>query len=254
VNNSQQSIDSNYCLLIPHYNHHEQLERFLPAIQSAGLPVLVVDDGSDTASLTALLTMAAANDWLEVEQLGKNQGKGVAVMHGIRIAAERGYTHVIQIDADGQHNAADIAAMITISSNAPDQMVSGWPVFGDDIPLARLKGRKLSLYLVRLETLSGKIEDAMCGFRVYPCDAMLALHRRWPVGARMQFDLEVLVRWMWAGRDISFMKTKVQYPEQGLSHFRMVSDNIQIGWMHTRLVIGMLLLSPLLLGRKLLKK
>jgi hypothetical protein len=74
-----------------------------------------------------------------------------------------------------------------------------------------------------------------------------------PLPARMQFDLEALVRWIWAGGEVQFMNTKVVYPEQGLSHFRVFRDNAQITLMHTKLVIGMLLLSPVLLYRKLWK-
>ena len=49
------------------------------------------------------------------------------------------------------------------------------------------------------------------------------------------------------------METKVAYPEQGLSHFRMFMDNAQITLMHTKLIIAMLLFSPVLLYRKLWK-
>jgi glycosyltransferase involved in cell wall biosynthesis len=245
------SGNATYCLLVPHYNHHEQLARFLPGLIAAGLPILIVDDGSCAKSVVALKAMTANHDGVELLLLAENSGKGVAVMEGIARAAELGYSHAVQIDADGQHCAADISKLLAASSQNPAALVSGLPLFGDDIPLARLRGRKLSLWLVRFETLSMSIEDAMCGFRVYPCAAMLSLHRRWPVGSRMQFDLEVLVRWIWAGKPIHFVPTAVQYPVQGLSHFRMVADNLRIGFMHARLIVGMLLLAPWLLIRKL---
>ena len=239
-----------YCLLVPHYNHHEQLARFLPDLLNAGLPILIVDDGSSMASTAALTAMTADHPGVELLLLQKNSGKGVAVMRGIEKAAELGYSHVLQIDADGQHCAADIKQLLAVSFEEPAALVSGLPLFGADIPLARLRGRKLSLWLVRLETLSMQIQDAMCGFRVYPCTAMLSLHRRWSLGARMHFHLEVLLRCVWADLPIRFVPTAVQYPVQGLSHFRMVADNLRIGFMHTRLIIAMLLLSPLLLYRK----
>jgi glycosyltransferase involved in cell wall biosynthesis len=239
-----------YCLLVPHYNHHEQLARFLPDLLSTGMPILIVDDGSCAQSVAALTALLAGHAGIECLLLEKNGGKGTAVMRGIEKAALLGYSHSVQIDADGQHCAADIGKLVAVSSADPAALVSGLPQFGTDIPLARLRGRKLSLWLVRLETLSMSIEDAMCGFRVYPCAAMLSLHRRRSVGARMQFDLEVLVRWLWAGRPIHFVPTAVQYPVQGLSHFRMVADNLRIGFMHARLIVGMLLLSPLLIYRK----
>jgi|TARA_B110000914_G_scaffold225649_1_gene247011 glycosyltransferase involved in cell wall biosynthesis len=242
-----------YCLLIPHYNHHEQLKRFMPLVAEVGLPGLIVDDGSDPLSIAEVSRIVEGYQGFELIQVGRNRGKGSVVMLGIAEAKQRGYTHAVQIDADGQHRASDIEPMIAMSRKSPGALVSGLPIFGDDIPAARLQGRKLSLALLRIETLSSDIKDAMCGFRVYPVEKMLRVVRYVPLPARMQFDLEALVRWIWAGGEVQFMNTKVVYPEQGLSHFRVFRDNAQITLMHTKLVIGMLLLSPVLLYRKLWK-
>jgi len=240
-----------YCVLIPHFNHHEQLARFFPDVAALGLPVMVVDDGSDTDSFAAIQELQNQYPELMLERLEKNRGKGAAVILGLKQAREYGFTHVIQIDADGQHNAADIIKMKAASESTPDAMISGLPLFGDDIPKARLHGRKLSLFWVRVETLSTEIKDAMCGFRVYPVDAMLTACDAWLFSLRMQFDLEVLVRWIWSGRRIVFVESDVQYPAAGKSHFRMVRDNVHITLMHIKLVLGMLLRSPVLLFRKL---
>lgn len=225
----------------------------MPLLAEAGMPGLIIDDGSDPLSIAEVSRIVSGYQGFELVQVARNRGKGSVVMLGIAEAKQRGYTHVVQIDADGQHRASDIKPMIAVSRKFPDALVSGRPTFGGDIPAARLQGRKLSLALLRIETLSAEIKDAMCGFRIYPVEKMLRVVRYVPLPARMQFDLEALVRWMWAGGEVQFMDTKVEYPEQGLSHFRMFRDNAQITLMHTKLVIGMLVLSPVLFYRKLWK-
>ncbi len=240
-----------FCVLVPHFNHQDQLREFLPVLLDAQpYEVFIVDDGSGAAGIAAVAEMAAKHERVTLVQLGINRGKGAAVIEGIRAAQSAGFSHVIQIDADGQHCANDIEAMVECSGGAPDLLVSGLPQFSTDIPAARLHGRKLSLWLVRLETLSFSIADAMCGFRIYPCEATLALERRSPLPRRMPFDLEVLVRWLWMGYRVAYVKTDVRYPESGASHFRMVRDNLQIAAMHTKLIVGMLVRSPWLLFRK----
>jgi len=240
-----------YCILVPHYNHHEQLLRFFPQLAEISLPIIIIDDGSSPESVIAIQRIQSDYPEVILECLEKNRGKGAAVIRGLAKADECGFTHVIQIDADGQHNAADIAKMKAFSEVQPDCLVSALPVFGDDIPKARLHGRKLSLFWVRAETLSTEIKDAMCGFRIYPVKHLRTICRSWLFSYRMQFDLEVLVRWVWSGRRLIFVESEVQYPESGTSHFRMIRDNVHITLMHIKLVIGMLIRSPVLLLRKL---
>jgi hypothetical protein len=60
----------------------------------------------------------------------------------------------------------------------------------------------------------------------------------------MAFDPEILVRAVWAGIPLKFVPIHVQYPENGRSHFHYVRDNLEIAWMHTRLLFGMLTRIP----------
>ena len=91
----------------------------------------------------------------------------------------------------------------------------------------------------------------MCGFRVYPLTATLALLARSSVGARMDFDTEILVRLYWRQVPTRWLATPVRYPQDGVSHFRMFFDNVRMTSLHVRLTAGMLLRLPLLLARKL---
>lgn len=215
------------------------------------MPCLVVDDGSEPATASLLRARAQEESWLTLFRQEPNQGKGVAVLRGIAEARRLGFSHALQLDADGQHTLEDIPAMLSMAEATPAALVSAAPVFDDSIPRARLYGRYITHFWVWVETLSFSITDSMCGFRVYPVvatDNLATTHR---IGNRMDFDTDVLVRLYWRGTPIQFLSSKVHYPKDGISHFAPLADNLRITWMHTRLVCGMLLRLPRLLWRKL---
>ncbi|TNF35216.1 MAG: glycosyltransferase family 2 protein [Gammaproteobacteria bacterium] len=238
------------CLLIPVYNHGSLIEATWETLRPLNLPCLLVDDGSDAATAHVLDALAAREPLVTLLRLPQNAGKGVAVLHGIAQAAQSGFTHAVQIDADGQHDARDIPAMLAIAEREPQALVSGWPQYGDDMPSARRYGRWVTHVWVWIETLSTDIKDSMCGFRVYPVRETHALAQRTRIGSRMNFDTDIMVRLYWAGTPVRFVKTRVRYPENGISHFDVWRDNVRISWMHTKLCLGMLLRLPVLLARK----
>jgi len=103
---------------------------------------------------------------------------------------------------------------------------------------------------VSINTLSRQIKDSMCGFRVYPLAALVELDRRQRLGARMNFDIEVVVRLYWAGVEIINMPTPVIYPKNAISHFHGWSDTLLISRVHATLFFGMVARLPMLLARK----
>lgn len=239
------------CLVVPHYDHVAQFGKLLPALLNTRLPMVIVDDaspGEAAAQLEQLLD--ASNGDIRLVRHEQNQGKGGAVTTGLATALEAGYSHALQIDADGQHDVAYIDELRKLSEQYPDAIICGEPVFDESISRLRYYGRYLTHALVWLETLSTEIRDAMCGFRVYPTGPVVALIRKKAPGRRMAFDPELLVRASWAGIPIRYTPVEVRYPEDGASHFHYLRDNAIISWMHTRLVVGMLARLPLLLWRK----
>ena len=240
------------CLLIPIYNNKDTIATVVDEVLDFGLPIIVVNDGSDEATRVALERMDGRRPEVTVHHLPKNGGKGFAVKQGLRLANERGFTHALQIDADGQHCSADIPRFLEACRECPEALILGKPIFGDDVPKARLHGRKLSQAFVWLETLSLDIADPLFGFRVYPVASSMALLDSFSmIGNRMDFDPEIAVKLYWRGVPIRNLASVVSYPEGGLSSFRMVADNIRITLMHTRLTLGMLPRVPLLLWRRL---
>ena len=179
-----------------------------------------------------------------------NRGKGSAVLTGARYAAQAGYSHVLQIDADGQHRVADMPRFLEQAAAHREALIIGCPEYDATAPPLRLWARYLTHLWVSINTLSRQIKDSMCGFRVYPLQALLDLDRRQKLGARMNFDVEVVVRLYWAGVEIINLPTPVIYPENAISHFRGWSDTLLISQVHATLFFGMLLRLPMLIARR----
>jgi predicted LPLAT superfamily acyltransferase/GT2 family glycosyltransferase len=237
------------CIVIPCYNHGRALAGVLQRLAPFGLHCFVVDDGSEAETRQQVQVLAQQHDWVTAVHLPTNQGKGGAVLQGFQSAWNAGYRHVLQIDADGQHRIEDVPRLLGEAMRNPGALVSGRPVYDDSVPKARRYGRYLTHVWIWIETLSLQIEDAMCGFRVYPLAEALQVAGDVPMGRYMDFDPEIMVRLYWAGVPVRFLPTQVVYPEDGLSNFDVWRDNLRISWMHTRLFFGMLPRVPGLLRR-----
>jgi len=91
----------------------------------------------------------------------------------------------------------------------------------------------------------------MCGFRIYPLGPVAELSRVTDLAKGMDFDIDILVRLYWQGVDVVNIPTRVQYPYDGVSHFKLWQDNVRISKAHAKLFFGMLIRIPQLLGRHL---
>lgn len=242
----------NACIIIPVFNHGPTLSDVLAQLEPFGLPVILVDDGSDADTADTLQQLATSHPQrITLYRRPDNGGKGAAVMDGLRQARQHGFSHALQIDADGQHHSADLPRFLEAARANPDALITGTPEYDDSVPKGRLYGRYLTHVWVWINTLSLDIRDSMCGFRVYPLAPTLAIIDRTALGKRMEFDCEILVRLHWQGTPIINLSTAVQYPENGLSHFRLLKDNLLISKMHALLFFGMLIRLPWILGRRL---
>ncbi|MFC0266685.1 glycosyltransferase family 2 protein [Kushneria aurantia] len=238
------------CVLIPVYNHEHAVAATCQALREAlGLPILLVDDGSDRECAGVLDALTAEDD-VRLLRLAHNGGKGRAVREGLSHAAALGYSHALQVDADGQHDSASLAPFIDAGRRHPTCLMIGYPRFDHSVPWLRFASRYITHLWVWGNTLSIRLRDTMCGVRLYPLAAINALLARHACGDRMEFDTEVLVRWFWQGGAVDNLPVRVRYPVDGVSHFRLLRDNLLMARMHLRLTAGMLRRLPSLLARR----
>jgi len=243
-----------HLVLIPSYNPGRAVIDTVRAARRQWNPVWVVVDGSTDGSDVWLQEMAGQDPGLSVVVLTINQGKGAAVLEGIRQARAQGFTHALTMDSDGQHPADRIPAFMAASQAEPGSMVLGKPVFGPEAPALRVNGRKVSNGWANLETLWAGIGDSLYGFRVYPIEPLMRVMQSQRFMRRFDFDPEAVVRLCWAGVKPVNLDAPVRYlsaDEGGVSHFRYLRDNTLLTWMHTRLFLGFLLRLPVLLWRRL---
>lgn len=238
--------------VIPFYNHPSTIGAMVEGVLRAGLACIVVNDGSAADGAAVLDALARRHgERVQVMHLAHNQGKGAAMMTGLRAALRQGYTHAVQIDADGQHRTDEIARFVEAAHAQPLAMVCGAPLYDASVPKGRLYARYFTHVWVWINTLSLDIEDSMCGMRVYPLAETIRLFDQARLGRRMEFDTEVLVRLHWRGVPMCTLRTPVVYPQDGISHFQLWRDNVLISGMHARLFAGMLVRIPWLLTRRL---
>jgi glycosyltransferase involved in cell wall biosynthesis len=227
----------NPVIIIPCYNHADAFKNFAVKIAKVGIPVIVVDDGGAPSQAKKLQQICDAHNFRYIRQ-SINGGKGRAMKSGFNVACESGFTHGLQIDADGQHDIADITKFFELAQKNPESLIVGNPIYDNSAPRARRIGRKITDFWVAIETLNRHMPDAMCGMRVYPlnktCDEMR--HLRF---YRMGFDIEILVKLYWAGVQIIAQPTRVIYPPNGISNFKMLRDNLYIFLLHTYLCVIM---------------
>jgi glycosyltransferase involved in cell wall biosynthesis len=245
---------STHLVLIPSYNTGAKVIDTVRNALVMWQPVWVVVDGSTDGTAEALPELAVTNPALKVFILPVNQGKGSAVLHGLKLAEAAGYTHVLTMDADGQHPADMIPEFMAMSIAHPDAVVLGKPVFDASAPALRVGGRKLSNWWANVETLWAGIGDSLFGFRVYPVQPLRRIMESTLWMRRFDFDPEAAVRLCWHGVKPINIASPVRYfsvAEGGVSHFNYLRDNILLSWMHIRLMCGFVLRLPLLLWRRL---
>ncbi len=237
------------CAVVPVYNHERSLPAVLSTLLADDLHCILVDDGSSAAA-AEVIDRLAQQPSVHLVRHAQNQGKGAAVASGLREAHRLGFSHALQVDADGQHDLGTVPLFLDRASQAPDAVICGYPQYDSSVPKGRLYARYLTHIWVWINTLSLSIRDSMCGFRVYPLRQTLALLNSTDLGKRMDFDTEILVRLHWRQQPMVWLRTSVHYPADGISHFRLWRDNVLISSMHARLFGDMLLRAPKLLWNR----
>ena len=218
-------------VVIPVYNHVSTLRDVVVRSLAVHPHVMVVDDGSTDGGANSLEGLP-----VEIIRHPQNQGKGVAILSAAaRVKQLRG-THIVTIDADGQHDPKEIRKFLKAIKVNPRAILVGKRDFeGADLPRGRRFGRAFSNFWLRVQT-GRSIGDAQSGFRAYPLDVLQGLHLR---DRRFSFEIEVLAKAAWAGIQWMDIDVSVHYPpsHERVSHFRMFMDNLRLTYLNTRLTM-----------------
>jgi len=223
------------CAVIPTFDNAATVRDAVLAVRAHVPDVVLVDDGSGPEGRAACEGLAA-DGLVELVRREANGGKGAAVKAGLAAARARGFTHVFQVDADGQHDAARMADFLATARERPEALVLGYPAFDASAPRLRRFGHGFTAFWVGLELGgTGRVVDTQCGFRVYPLPAALAARAR---GDHMDFDIEIVVRLARAGTPVVNLPVGVRYLSAragGVSHFQPLRDNARFFRLHSRL-------------------
>jgi glycosyltransferase involved in cell wall biosynthesis len=246
-------VTTAHLLLIPSYNTGTRLFPTVATIRSKQWPVWVVIDGSTDGTGQELARMAVNDPDLRVLVLPRNQGKGAAILHGIRQARAHGFTHVVTVDADGQHSADHIETLVVLSHAHPEAMVLGVPVFDASAPTERILGHRIANFWSDLVTLRSGIGNSLFGFRVYPVAPLLRTFEETRFMRGFDFESEAAIRLSWRGVPVVNVPTPVRYfrrEDGGVSHFNYLRDNILLVFMYVRLLVVLPTRLPGILARR----
>lgn len=229
INNNKKQ-QNKILLVIPTYNNRKTLPNVVKDSLKTGLSILVVNDGSTDGGPETINDLNAKR-----LNLPKNKGKGIAIQTAAAWAQKNKFTHIITMDADGQHLAKDVPKFVDKINENPLSIVLGVRDFENtDTPESSQFGRKFSNFWVRIAT-GISVKDSQSGFRAYPVEALSRLRC---FSRRYNYEVEILVKGIWAGLAVQTVNISVNYNSEIIkaSHFRPFVDNARISLTYTYLV------------------
>ena len=205
--------------LTPAYEASATVGQVVRGVRAHVPRVLVVDDGSSDAT-----GAEAARAGAEVLRLAVNGGKGTAIRAGLERLLATDATHVVFVDADGQHDPADLPRLLDAARSGEDFVIGSRMADPDAIPAYRYRTNEIgSRILSRMTGL--EVEDAQSGYRVVRGDVL----RRLSLSARGYIiETEILLKAArWVKR---FRHVPVRAIYGGPSHYRPFRDTWVISW------------------------
>ena len=213
-----------FAIIIPHYNHVGTLRRVAEGCLKKNPDVAIFDDGSAVSPAAQLAGLPVT-----LVRFNENRGKGAMLLEAARWAANKGITHLVTLDADGQHRHQDYPSITRLSRSCSHAIIIGkCKSIYHSFPFFTRFVQGINRLLVRVET-GKKLTDLCSGYRVYPVDLLLALPLRCK---RYTFETEVLVKALWAGADVREREIHTVEPKNCISHVRLLTDNLQLLLLH----------------------
>lgn len=225
-----------FLICIPVYNHPATVNQVIDdCLNLQEHPVLVVDDGSDLDVQKTYEILNKKNERLYFLKHEKNNGKGAAIQMAILWAVKNGFTHLVTLDADGQHSASDINTLIKNSYLKPWSVILGdRQMKTENVPKSSVFGKAFSNFWVKYQT-DKFVGDSQSGFRVYP---LFYLQTMKFITKRYDFEVEVLTRLIWKDVEVFSVPIQVKYfpTDKRVSHFNKFRDNFRLTVLNTLLV------------------
>ncbi len=229
----------NFAVIIPLYNHKQKIRETVLAAKQLGAPIFVVDDGSTDHGGDAVKALHGVH----VLRHEVNQGKGAALLTGMKAAASAKVNWAITLDADGQHHPPDAFNLMGAIPEKERPLVVGWRqgMSGRDVPWTSQFGRRFSNFWVWCAG-GPRMKDSQSGFRIYPLPETLDLN---VAARRFQFEIEVLVKARWRGMPVYEAPVSVNYRPgiKRISHFRPFTDFMRNTAVFARLIFQRVVLS-----------
>lgn len=224
-----------FLVVIPHFNHERTLRKVVESALKEHPDVAVFDDGSDCSPYPQLQGLS-----VHFIRFEKNRGKGAVLREASQWAWQNGYTHLITMDADGQHSAADIPSLIGKAKQYPQALIIGVRNMGRSVPFSSRFGRSFGGFWVHFQT-GKKVRDIQSGLRVYPLEILQHIST-W--SRRYAFEVEIVVRALWGGFEVQEVPVEVCYPSDRVSHFHKLKDNLRLTVLNTYLTLRSMLPIP----------
>lgn len=209
------------CIVIPAYNAEKTISAVVREVLETGCPLIVIDDGSVDATADRL-------QGLDVELIRhpRNLGKGAALRSGFARALELGFSGVVTIDSDGQHDPTAIPRLTTAAEESgTDILIASRAVQFDQMAGLRSSWNRFGVWCMRKKT-GFEITDSQSGFRYYSASLLRNIA---PASSGYEFEMEILMKAWRGGFSIGSIPVPARVADgRATSHFRPVRDTWNI--------------------------
>jgi Glycosyl transferase family 2 len=206
-------------IVVPCYQGARCVGDVVRGARASGLPVVVVDDGSTDGSGAAAEAAGAT-----VLRHPANRGKGAALASGFAYAKKIGAEAVVTMDADGQHDAAEIGKLVAAHAANPNALVVGVRSFRpEDMPRRSRVGNRISTWWIS-RYAGQRYSDTQSGFRVYP-SAIFDVPLK---STKFDTETELLLRAAKMKLGLVEVPIKTIYAPDHASHFHGFRDTLRV--------------------------
>lgn len=235
---------SEACILIPVYNNPHTINGVVEqCLYATDNHIIIIDDGSEIPVEKILHPKIKVSSRVSLFRHNKNLGKGCALVTGFQFASDKGFSHALAIDADGQHFAQDAAKILDHTSKNEAQFIIGArKMEAKNSPLKSRIGRACSNFIIFLIT-GVKVNDSQSGMRLYPLNEI----KKIPLWSKnYDLEMEILLKLLLAKVKYDSIDINVYYPtpSERVSHFDHYKDNFRIAYICFKTVLWCLIQIP----------